>query len=162
MSSKLKRKPKVMEPVGFEREHLSKVATANRAVHNRAKFREDAYQNLKLIAYQVLHDRYGFGRKRISVVNDKINSYIVAAGEAKLGFNGLKALLEEKWKIDTAEEANKVPFRFSARQIKEVYAHIRDYINTLSRYKQFALKMEHIAESVAVECGYKDKRFIKG
>lgn len=202
MSNKLKRKSKRMEPVGFTKEELKSVATVTKAKHNRAKFREDAYQNLKLIAYQILHDKYGFGRKRVSVVNDKVNGYIIAADEEQALFKGMRVLLLEKWKIDTAEEANMVPFRerfaisrykckedsmqlggsillnsicdyftllgtclktqfhFSARQIKEVYAYIRDYINTLSRYKQFELKIEHIAESVAIECGYKDKRFI--
>ena len=111
MSSKLKRKTKKMEPVGFSKEELSKIATVNKAVNNRGKFKKDAYQNLKLIAYQILHDKYGFGKHRISVVNDKINSYIIAAGEEQVAFKGMRALLLEKWKIDTTEEANMVPFR---------------------------------------------------
>ena len=111
MGSKLKRKPKKMEPVGFSKEELSKIATVNKAVNNRGKFKKDAYQNLKLIAYQILHDKYGFGKHRISVVNDKINSYIITAGEEQVAFKGMRALLLEKWKIDTTEEANMVPFR---------------------------------------------------
>ena len=56
----------------------------------------------------------------------------------------------------------KTQFKFSARQIREVHEHIRSYINTLSQYKRYELKIEDIAASVAEECKFFDRRFVGG
>jgi len=55
----------------------------------------------------------------------------------------------------------KSQFKFSTKQILEVYEWIRYYINTLSRFKQLDLKIEDIALCLAEECKYLDERFAK-
>lgn len=202
MSNKLKRKKKPIEPEGYSKENIKAAGRILRQIRNTENFVEDSYLNIKLIAYQILHDKFGFGQKRIARVNGLIDEKLREAAENELRTKEQENFMKEKCGIDVRDEANKVPFRerfaissyrvnmdsmqsagmyllasicnffsligiclktrfkFSTRQIKEVYAYIRDYINTLSRYKQFELKIEHIAESVAIECGYIDKRFI--
>jgi hypothetical protein len=54
----------------------------------------------------------------------------------------------------------KTQFKFSARQIREVYGWIRYYINTLSRPKQFELTIKDIAECLMDEVKYCDFRFV--
>lgn len=55
--------------------------------------------------------------------------------------------------------ALKSQFKFSSKQIQDVYEWIRYYINTLSRYDQFDLKIEDIALCLMEECNYCDERF---
>ena len=202
MSSILKRKKKPMEPYGYTKKELAYIEDLSRQKRVADNLITESYLNIKLIAYQILHDKFGFGQKRITRVDNTIDTYLLSA-EDGLTEAGLEFLLREKCDIDVRDEANRVPFReqfylltkkippanmpkqgkllnasiinffallgvclkmqfrFSARQIREVYRHIRSYINTLSRYKQFELKLEDIAESVAIECGFIDKRFVK-
>lgn len=52
-------------------------------------------------------------------------------------------------------------FKFTPKQIANVYERIRDYINTLYRYKEFDIKMDDIALCLMEECKYCDERFVK-
>lgn len=194
MSSKLRKKSK--KPIQKDWEWEQRVSNTDKLI-------EDSYYNLRLIAYQILHDKFGFGQKRIVRVENTIDAYMLAKEKGEFDFNGLEKVLKDKCNIDVREEANKVPFRerfyitkhkihaesqrsagkyllgsicnffallgvclkisfkFSANQIKKVFWHIRDYINTLSRYKQFELTIDMIAESVMEEIGYCDARYVK-
>lgn len=203
MSSVLKRKKKIMEPVGYERKTIAKAAEWSMRQRNTENLIEESYLNVKLIAYQILHDKFGFGQKRIARVDNTIDSYLKSRAKDEISTDELEHFMKKKCDIDVRKEANMVPFReqfyllcgkveptsmrsagiwlnasiiniftllgiclktqfkFSARQIKEVYEYIRDYINTLSRYKQFELKIEDIAVSVAEECKFIDRRFVR-
>lgn len=66
MSSVLKRKSKPMEPVGYERKTIARVADAMTRQRNTDDLIEESYLNIRLIAYQILHDRFGFGKKKNS------------------------------------------------------------------------------------------------
>ena len=204
MSSVLKRKKKAMEPVGYERKTIAKAAEWSMRQRNTENLIEESYLNVKLIAYQILHDKFGFGKKRIARVDETVDKYLQKAATGAVTESEMMFLLKQKYDIDTKEEANKVPFRerfaltksyilpeskqsagmylvasicnfftllgvclktqfkFSARQIREVYEHIRSYINTLSNYKRYELKIEDIAVSVAEECKFIDRRFVGG
>lgn len=203
MSSKLKRKSKPLEPYGYSKKELAYIENLSKQNRKADNLIEESYLNIKLIAYQILHDKFGFGKKRIDRVESTIDTYLKGAAVDSMTEDELEFLLKEKSNIDVRYEANLIPFReqfylltkkvkpadmqkqgkllnasiinffallgvclktqfkFSARQIKEVYEHIRSYINTLSRYKEFLLKIEHIAESVALECGFVDERFAR-
>ena len=199
MSSKLKKKSK--------NKYLDKKDMANIRAYTNNKRKtyaliEESYYNIRLIAYQVLHDKFGFGKKRIVRVENTVDAYM----ESEDGLSTLELLLfmKEKYKIDIREEVNKVPFserfalirskvaiserqyaescisasarnyfatlgvclktqfKFSTRQIKEVYEWIRYYINTLSRQKQFDLTLIDIAECLIDEVGYCDFRYARG
>lgn len=202
MSNALKRKRKRMEPVGFERKTIVRIADAMTRQRNTENLIEESYLNIKLIAYQVLHDYFGFGKKRIDRVENTIDQYLQKAANGLMTETQMMHLLKEKYDIDVKAEANKVPFKerfyltkayilpeskqsagmyllesicnyfallgtclktqfkFSKNRIEKAFYHIRDYINTLSRPKQFELTMPMIAESVKIECGFIDKRFI--
>jgi hypothetical protein len=204
MSNGLKRKKPKMQPYGYGKKELDRACQRARLESNTEKLIEDSYLNLKLIAYQILHDKFGFGQKRISRVDATVDSYLASASNGGTSTNELQYYLESKCGIDVKTESNKVPFRerfaittykinadskqsagmyilasicnyfsllgvclktqfkFSKNSIEKVFWHIRDYINTLSRFKQFELKIEDIAVSVAEECKFCDRRFIGG
>ena len=204
MSSVLKRKKKPMEPLGYTKKEMILISSLSKEKRDREDIICESYLNLKLIAYQILHDKFGFGQKRITRVDNTIDAYLKSKAEGKVSADGMERFLKEKCDIDVSKEANMVPFReqfyllcekvepasmrsagiwlnasiiniftllgvclktqfkFSARQIREVYEHIRSYINTLSNYKRYELKIEDIAESVAEECKYFDRRFVGG
>ncbi len=203
MSSKLRRKSKPLEPYGYSKKELAYIENLSKQNRKADNLIEESYLNIKLIAYQILHDKFGFGQKRVTRVEMGIDTYLKQSAREEMSAKALMHLLKEKYSIDVSEEAGKVPFReqfylltwkvkpadmqkqgkllnasiinffallgvclktqfkFSKNQIEKVYFHIRDYINTLSRFKDFELKIEHIAESVALECGFVDGRFVK-
>ena len=202
MSSVLNRKKKKDLPRGYTKKEMDIIRSKSKLERNTDNLIEESFLNIKLIAYQILHDKFGFGAKRIGRVEATVDSYLKSASNGGISTNELQFYLKEKCNIDVKEEANKVPFRerfaltnykinldsqqsagmyllasicnyfsllgvclktqfkFSARQIKEAYEWIRYYINTLSRYKQFELKIEDIAISVMEECKFCDSRFV--
>lgn len=201
MSNALKRKKKKMQPLGYSKDELASIQNYARKQSNTESLIYDSYMNIRLIAYQILHDKFGFGQKRIIRVEQTIDKYQEGAESGELLARKLEFYMKEKCDIDVREEANKVPFRerfylteraiapasqqtagkflaasicnyfsllgvclktkfkFSSRQIREVYVWIRYYINTLSRRKQFDLTIKDIAECLAEECKYCDSRF---
>lgn len=201
MSSVLNRKKKKMQPLGYSKDELVSIQNHARKQSNTNILIEESYANIRLIAYQILHDKFGFGAKRIAKVDENIDKLLCASANGELSAGQLQYFLKEKCRINVNEEANKVPsrerlylveqkispasipsagkflvasicnyftllgvclktqFKFSARQIKEVYEWIRYYINTLSRRKQFDLTIRDIAECLEEECKYCDSRF---
>ena len=202
MSSVLNRKKKKNLPLGYTKKEMDIIRSKSKLERNTDNLIEESFLNIKLIAYQILHDKFGFGQKRIARVESTVDSYLKSAADGGMSTNELQFYLQQKCSIDVKEEANMVPFRerfaittykinldsqqsagmyllasicnyfsllgvclktqfkFSARQIKEAYGWIRYYINTLSRYKQFELKIEDIAVSVMEECKFCDSRFV--
>ncbi len=195
MSSKLKKKTK--NSVAKKNDYAIRERNTDKLI-------EDSYYNIRLIAYQILHDKFGFGQKRIVRVENTIDKYMESKAEGGLHTDEMLFFMQEKCKIDVKEEVNQVPFRerfavtkykihaesqqsagmyllasicnyfcllgvclktqfkFSTRQIKEVYEWIRYYINTLSRQKQFDLTIKDIAECLIEEVGYCDFRYARG
>ena len=204
MNNGLKRKKKSMAPLGYSKEEIAGLQSYAKKQSNTEMLIEESYKNIQLIAYQILHDKFGFGNKRLMRVEETIDKYLCSASEGGLSTSQLQFYMKEKCKIDVKEQANMVPFRerfyltekkinpasqqsagtylvasicnyfsllgvclktqfkFSTRQINEVYEWIRYYINTLSRHKQFDLTIRDIAECLAEECSYYDRRFVKG
>ena len=198
MSSKLKKKSKNKY---LDRKDMANISDYTKRVNNTDKLIEDSYYNIRLIAYQILHDKFGFGQKRIVRLENTIDKYMEEKAEGGLHTDEMLFFMQEKCKIDIKEEVNCVPFRerfaltkykinvdsqqsagmyllasicnyfcllgvclrtqfkFSTRQIKEVYEWIRYYINTLSRHKQFELTIKDIAECLIEEVGYCDFRY---
>ena len=173
MSSKLKARKKKMQPEGYSVKRLENMRDMAQKVSNTEILIIEAYKNTRLIAYQILHDKFGFGQKRITRVEYTINMYAESAEKGKLSTEDLRFLLLEKYGIDVKAEANKVPFRerfalttqkinAESKQSGGLYlGWVRYYINTWSRYKQFELKMEDIADTMAEECKYYDDRFME-
>ena len=81
--------------------------------NNAAYLIEQSFENVKIIAYQILHDKFGFGNKRIIRVENTINAYLNAKADedAHLTTAELEYYMKTKCSISVTEEANKVPFR---------------------------------------------------
>ena len=190
-----------MQPLGYSMNELLGIQNYARVQNNAAYLIEQSFENVKIIAYQILHDKFGFGNKRIIRVENTINAYLNAKADedAHLTTAELEYYMKTKCSISVTEEANKVPFRerfalvdkkvapnsmqkagqyllasicnyfsllgnclktqfrFSAKQIREVFDWIRYYINSLS---QKYLDMIDVASMLYHECDYCDKRFV--
>lgn len=111
MSSVLNRKKKKMQPLGYSKSELVKIQTYAKRQSNTDLLIEESLKNIRLIAYQILHDKFGFGNKRITRVDNTIEEYLKAAADGGMSTEQLQHFLKEKCDIDVKEEANIVPFR---------------------------------------------------
>lgn len=198
MSNVLNRKKKKMQPYGYTKDELKSLQIHSRQKSNTDALIEESFRNLRLIGYQILHDKFGFGNKRIIRVENTIDAYLTESAEQRLSTDQLQFFLREKCDIDVKGEANAVPFRerfaltgvktpassmqsagtylvasicnyfsllgvclktqfkFSARQIREVFEWVRYYINSLATGY---VDMVGVASVLACECNYLDPRF---
>ena len=201
MSNAIARKKKKMQPLGYSMNEILGIQQYAKVQNNTNYLIEQSFENIKIIAYQILHDKFGFGNKRIVRVENTINAYLNANADtdSHLTTAELEYFMKTKCNISVTDEANKVPFRerfalvdkkvapgsmqkagqyllasicnyfsllgnclktqfrFSSRQIREVFDWIRYYINSLS---QKYLDMTDVASVLYHECNYCDKRFI--
>ncbi|MGN0352417.1 MAG: hypothetical protein ACI4ES_12260 [Roseburia sp.] len=76
MSNALTRKKKKMQPVGYKEEihvfNQQKVRTMNYATG----MAEKTFLDMKLVSYQILHDKFGFGLKRIKKLEEELNNLL--------------------------------------------------------------------------------------
>lgn len=198
MSSVLNRKKKKMQPLGYTKQELASIAEHTKRQNNTDILIEESFMNIRLISYQILHDKFGFGQKRIIRVEQTIDSYLGTVAEEKISSEELQYFMNEKCGINVKDEANKVPFRerfaltehriaaksmqsagnyllasicnyfsllgvclktqfkFSARQVKEVFEWVRYYINSISAGYE---TLTGVASVLFYECNYCDKRF---
>lgn len=112
MSNALARKKKRMEPLGYSREEILSIQHHARAKSNSDYLINESYYNIRLMAYQALHDKFGFGQKRIVKVENTIDSYLENAKDGT-STEELSFYLKNKCKIDVKEETNKIPYRDS-------------------------------------------------
>ena len=75
MSNALKRKSKKMQPVGYTKQEISKINKYSKERSRMNNTTYNAYLDVRLIAYQILHDKFGFGQKRIIQLEDTVNTY---------------------------------------------------------------------------------------
>lgn len=112
MSNALKRKSKKMQPVGYSKKEISSI---NKYSKERSKMNNttyNAYLDIRLIAYQVLHDKFGFGQKRIIQLENTVNTYLEKNRTDKnMSTSALVYFLKEKSDIDVAKEVNRIPYR---------------------------------------------------
>lgn len=201
MSNALSRKKKKMQPLGYSMNEILGIQQYAKVQNNTNYLIKQSFENIKIIAYQILHDKFGFGNKRIVRVENTINAYLNANADkdSHLTTAELEYFMKTKCNISVTDEANKVPFRerfalvdkkvapgsmqkagqyllasicnyfsllgnclktqfrFSARQIREVFNWIRYYINSLSLNY---LDMIDVASVLYHECNYCDVRFV--
>jgi len=197
MSSSLKKKSKIKQPAGYSK--TSKLTKNSIS----AALIEETFYNIRLISYQILHDKCDFTREDIIRTERTTNKYLSSIADKEMSVEALDFYLKETANIDVKSEVNKIPFNerfflvslkveaqykpfagmhilsssynylvllgvclktqfnFPTEKILKVYDKIRDYINTLSRYKQFELKIEDIAICLAEEINYCDDWHMK-
>ena len=113
MSNAIARKKKKMQPLGYSMNEILGIQQYARVQSNAEYLIEQSFENIKIIAYQILHDKFGFGNKRIIRVENTINAYLneKADEDAHLTTAELGHYMKTKCSISVTEEANKVPFR---------------------------------------------------
>lgn len=99
-----------MEPKGYSKESLMQMRDNAKRTSNTEVVIKDTFGNLQLIAYQILHDKYGFGQKRIIRVENTIKTYLKSMSNKEITMEELAFTLQEKYSINTKNEANLVPF----------------------------------------------------
>lgn len=111
MSNVLRRKSKKMQPLGYSERELAEIQNYAKNKRNTDFLIEESFLNLQLIAFQILHDKFGFGNRRIIKVENIISEYLKTTASGGLSTEQLQYFMKEKCGIDVKVEANKVPFR---------------------------------------------------
>ena len=112
MSNALKRKGKKMQPVGYSKKEISSINKYSKERSRMNNTTYNAYLDVRLIAYQILHDKFGFGQKRIIQLDDTVNVYLEKNRTDKnMSTGALVCFLKEKAGIDIGKEVNRIPYR---------------------------------------------------
>lgn len=77
MSNALKRKRKKMQPLGYrENIHILNQQRIKREYYVK-DLSEKTFLDMRLVSYQVLHDKFGFGQKRIQRLETQVNHLLM-------------------------------------------------------------------------------------
>lgn len=99
MSNALSRKRKKMQPIGYKEEVHVFNQQAVRRLNYAKELGDKTFSDTKLIAYQILHDKFGFGLKRI----ERLGSGVEAILQKKVPYLKLVDYLEEEKEIDLSD-----------------------------------------------------------
>lgn len=113
MSNALARKKKRMQPLGYSKSELIGIQKYAKAQNNADYLITESYYNVRMMAYQALHDKFGFGQKRIIRVEQTIETYLGDAEKDGMSAEELGYFMKTKCGIDVREETNKIPYRES-------------------------------------------------
>lgn len=134
---------KKKEEYGYNKNELDSIRNYTKKQKSVESMFVESHRNISLISYQILHDKFGFGHKRIVKVEQTINSYLESYADNEISAEQLQFFMKEKCGIDVKAETNAVPYRekfFLVRQ-KIHPSHIQlasKYLN-MSIYNYFAL-----------------------
>ena len=80
---------------------------------NQERTIQKAFKEFQCVGYIILHDKFGFGQKRLARLEMTVNTYLdrCADGDNNMSGSALAYVLKEKYGIDVREEVNKVPQR---------------------------------------------------
>lgn len=94
------------------------------------------------IGFWVLHDKYGFGKKRLNRIMDCINAYLVAEYNEELSIRQLPLALQKmKVQVDVCAEAKKVPQRCRLKMAE---------MDRTNNPNEFKTRMHVITEALSV------------
>lgn len=113
MSNALARKKKRMQPLGYSKSELIGIQKYAKAQSNADYLITESYYNVRMMAYQALHDMFGFGQKRIIRVEQTIETYLGDTEKDGMSAEELGYFMKTKCGIDVREETNKIPYRES-------------------------------------------------
>ena len=87
--------------------------------HNAAILVTKAYKDFVVVGYIILHDKFGFGQKRLARLECTVNKWLESALDDKeMSGRSLAGKLNQKYQIDVNAEVNRVP----QRQLMVLYA----------------------------------------
>lgn len=115
MSNALRRKKK---PTFYTKQEMRIIGQNDFEKRNADKVISKSYKEFVAIGYIILHDKFGFGQKRIVRLQELLKQYLDAASAD--GWNGrdLSAMMKQKYEIDVQEKVRSV----SQRQLMILYA----------------------------------------
>lgn len=113
MSNALARKKKRMQTLGYSKSELIGIQKYAKAQNNADYLITESYYNVRMMAYQALHDKFGFGQKRIIRVEQTIETYLGDSEKDGMSAEELGYFMKTKCGIDVREETNKIPYRES-------------------------------------------------
>lgn len=102
-----------MQPLGYTKDELLRMQRYAKTQSNTNDLIEESFLNIRLISFQILHDKFGFGYKRLMKVEKIIKEYLNTTAAGGLSTEQLQFCMREKCGIDAKAEANRVPFRES-------------------------------------------------
>lgn len=73
MSNALSRKKKKMQPQGYKDDIHVFNQQKVRMVNYATELAEKTFSDIKLVAFNVLHDKFGYGQKRLIMLEEKVN-----------------------------------------------------------------------------------------
>lgn len=116
MSNALRRKKK---PTFFTKKDTQIIGRNDFESRNTERVVIKSYKDYLVIGYIVLHDKFGFGQKRMIRLEQTVNTYSEAAATDKnMGGKALAFALKEKYGVDVVEIVNRVP----QSQLMKLYA----------------------------------------
>jgi hypothetical protein len=116
MSNALRKKKK---PTFFTKKDTMIIGRNDFESRNTERVVIKSYKDYQAIGYIILHDKFGFGQKRMARLERTVNAYSEAAAEDK-NMNGvaLAYVLKEKYEVNVTEIVNSVP----QSQLMKLYA----------------------------------------
>lgn len=99
MSNALSRKRKKMQPIGYKEEVHVFNQQAVRRLNYAKELGDKTFSDTKLIAYQILHDKFGFGMKRIERLETGVETIL----QKKVPYLKLVDYLGEEKGIDLSD-----------------------------------------------------------
>lgn len=116
MSNALRKKKK---PTFFTKKDTMIIGRNDFESRNTERVVIKSYKDYQAIGYIILHDKFGFGQKRMARLERTVNTYSEAAADDK-NMNGvaLAYVLKEKYEVNVKEIVNSVP----RSQLMKLYA----------------------------------------
>lgn len=111
MSNVLKRKKRKMTPIGYSQQELEGMQKYSRRNTLMENIVQKAYLDTKLMSFLILHDKFGWGLRRITRFESSINQCLEENADRDLHAADYEKYLSEKCKFSITEEVNKIPSR---------------------------------------------------
>lgn len=116
MSNALRRKKK---PTFFTKKDTKIIGRNDFETRNTERVVIKSYKDYLAIGYMVLHDKFGFGQKRMIRLEQTVNSYSEASvNDSNMKGTALAFMLKDKYEVDVTDIVNRVP----QSQLMKLYA----------------------------------------
>lgn len=115
MSNALRRKKK---PAFYTKQEMRIIGQNDFEKRNADKVISKSYKDFVVIGYIILHDKFGFGQKRIVRLQELLKQYLDVASAGGENGKDLAVMLKQKYEIDVQEKVRSVP----QRQLMILYA----------------------------------------
>lgn len=142
MSSKLVKNKKNKPKYGWIQSEIDALDKRERMEKKLAGYAVTMVNHVLEIGLWTLHDKFGFGQKRLNRVQDCVNAYLAAHYKGTLNIHELPfALQEMKVKVNVEEAAKKIPQRCRIKMAE---------MERVNNPNEFKLRLQVITEALGV------------